>query len=296
MANLNKEVWVNQLMEKFYPESSFLNYVRDFSSLTENDAINLAEAGVDPVVLINNKTYPIKIVQRVDTPIRIELDTFETENTLVRRPEVIEYAYDQLESVLMGHRNILRLRTAEKAAHAYAPNSDTKDTPVIVTDGSPSRDNTRKMLTFDNILELKERFDNLGIPFENRYLVLHPSHATDLIKQDVKAFKDLADIVNGQPKRFGGFGLLQFPNMPLYDFETLEKVEFGAEPEEEHTFCSFAFYGDEVMKADGQIYMYIREDDPEERGTIVGFDKRFVALPIRNKGIGAIVSHPFPVG
>ena len=35
--------------------------------------------------------------------------------------------------------------------------------------------------------------------------------------------------------------------------------------------------------------MYARENDPEERGTIVGFDKRFIALPIRNKGIGAIV-------
>ena len=44
------------------------------------------------------------------------------------------------------------------------------------------------------------------------------------------------------------------------------------------------------MKADGDIYMYSREDDPEQRATIVGFDKRFICLPIRNKGIGAIVS------
>ena len=44
------------------------------------------------------------------------------------------------------------------------------------------------------------------------------------------------------------------------------------------------------MKADGQVHMYARLDDPEERGAIVGFDKRFIALPIRNKGVGAIVS------
>ena len=44
------------------------------------------------------------------------------------------------------------------------------------------------------------------------------------------------------------------------------------------------------MRADGEIYMYSRVDDPEERATIVGFDKRFIALPIRNKGVGAIVS------
>ena len=44
------------------------------------------------------------------------------------------------------------------------------------------------------------------------------------------------------------------------------------------------------MKADGQVHLYERFDDPEERGTILGFDKRFIALPIRSKGIGAIVS------
>jgi hypothetical protein len=36
--------------------------------------------------------------------------------------------------------------------------------------------------------------------------------------------------------------------------------------------------------------MYERVNDPELRGTVIGFDKRFIALPIRNKGIGAIVA------
>lgn len=288
MAKLQKEVWIDQLMEGFYPDSAFLKYVKDFSHLTENDAINLSEAGVDPVVMINNTTYPIKIVQRVDTPIRIELDKFETENTLVRRPEVIEYAYDQLESVIMGHRNILRLRTAEKAAHAYAPAEDTTETPVIETTGIVKEG--RKMLTFEDVLSLKERFDNAGIPLEKRYLVLHPSHVTDLLRLDIKAFKDMMDVVNGEPKRFAGFGMLQFSRTATYNATTLKKKEFAAAAAGTDTFSSLAFYGEEVMKADGEVYMYKREDDPEERGTIVGFDKRFIAVPIRNKGIGAIVS------
>lgn len=82
MAGLAKEVWINQLTKKFYPDSSFLNYTKDFSSLVENDAINMADAGVDPDVLINNTTYPIQVVNRVDTPIRIELDLFSPRNTI----------------------------------------------------------------------------------------------------------------------------------------------------------------------------------------------------------------------
>lgn len=287
MADLRKEVWVKQLLEKFYPNSSFLAYVKDFSALVDNHAINLADAGLDPEVLINNTAYPIKVVKRDDTPIRIELDLFETENTLVRNPEVIEYAYDQLESVIMGHRNTLRATTAIKAAHAFSPDADTKFTPVIQTSGDAV--GTRKRLTIEDILFLKERFDNQDIPLESRYLVLHPSHITDLILLDTKSFKDIGDIVNGEPKRLAGFNILQTSKTAIYD-STGRKKAFGAVEEPTDCFSSFAFQSGEVMKADGESKMYARKDDPEQRATIVGFDKRFIALPLRNKGIGAIVS------
>ena len=288
MAELAKEVWTNQLMQNFYPDSAFLSYAKDFSGLVDNDAINMAEAGLDPEVLVNNTTYPIKVVERTDKPIRIELDTFETENTLVRRPETIEYSYDKLETVLMAHRNTLRARTAEKAAHAFAPQKDTPFTPVIQTSGSTYTG--RKRLSIEDILSLKERFDDANVPLENRYLVLNPKHLTDLILIDTKAFKDITDIVNGTPKRFAGFGILQFSKPAYYKKTTFEKVPWGAAITDEHTFCSFAFQGDEVMKADGNVFMYAKENDPEQRATIVGFDKRFIAMPIRDKAIGAIVS------
>lgn len=72
MAGLNKEIWIGQLKEKFYPDTSFLKHVRDMSELVEYDKINLAEAGLDPEVLINNTAYPIEVVERSDTPLSIE--------------------------------------------------------------------------------------------------------------------------------------------------------------------------------------------------------------------------------
>ena len=148
-------------MENFYPESSFLKYAKDFSECVDYNAINMAASGIDPKVLINNTTYPIKVTQRVDTPIKIELDKFETENTLVRRPEVLEYSYDQLESVLMGHRNTLRAKTAQKAAHAFAPKEDGIYTPVISITGDVVAG--RKRLSIEDILNLKERFDDADV-------------------------------------------------------------------------------------------------------------------------------------
>lgn len=285
---LNKQIWINQLKDGFYPERSFLNKCVNYDGFVENDKLHIPSAGIDPQVLINNTTYPITIVNSRDDDNEIALDLFETENTLVRRPDAIEYAYDKLESVISQHRNTLQASTAKKAAHAYAPTTDTTATPVIETTGAAA--NGRKRITFENLLHLKERFDKALIPLEERYIILHPSHVTDLLMEDVKLFKQLTVIVDGEPERFAGFGCFQFPFMPTYSKEggTLQKVAFGGV--ETSLFASVAFQAKEVMRADGEIHMYARYDDPEERGTIVGFDKRFIAMPIRNKGIGAIVS------
>ncbi|MBE6204713.1 MAG: hypothetical protein E7136_05320 [Rikenellaceae bacterium] len=283
---LNKEIWVNQLMENFYPERSFLRKVLDFSEHVNANKLHIPSSGIDPKVLINNTTYPISVVGREDEDCEIALDKFETENTLVRRPEAIEYSYAKLESVISQHRNTLQAQTARKAVHAFAPSENSADTPVLTTTGEAY--NGRKRLCANDILALKERFDDALIPLEDRYIILAPKHVSDLLHEDLKLFKEITDLKNGEPFKFAGFGFYAFPYMPTYREGT--KVAYGADALEGDMFASVAFYGREVMKADGELYMYSLEDDPRERGTIVGFDKRFIAMPIRNKGIGAIVS------
>lgn len=286
--SLNKEIWINQILEGFYPNDSFLQKPVNYSAFVENDRLHIASAGIDPAVLVNNTTYPIKSVTRNDSDNEIVLDKFETENTIVRRPDAIEYSYDKLESVIRQHRSTLRKSVAMKAIHAYAPTKNTADTPVILTTGLSS--DGRKRMTFADILTLKERFDEAEIPLEDRYIVLHPKHVSDLLREDIELFKELTNIKDGEPFKFAGFGCYSFAQMPTYKtVETvLTKVPFDAEKTKQ--FASVAFYAKEVMKADGDIHMYASEDDPMERATIVGFDKRFIGLPIRGKGIGSIVS------
>jgi hypothetical protein len=276
-------------MKGFYPEPSFLNYAKDYSELVEYDKINMADAGFDPNVLINNTTYPIAITRRDDTPLSFELDLFETQNTLVSSPEAVELAYNKMESVIYGHRMALQSKTGLKAAHAFAPNQDSPFTPVIRTTGDNNGDGYKR-IRIEDVLRLKRAFDILDIPVDKRFLVLDPRHTEDLILYDLKSFKDITDFVNGTPKRFAGFNILEFTKNPVYDNTTGIKKPFSAIPAANDVFSSFAFSGDEVMKADGAVKMYERVNDPELRGTVIGFDKRFIALPIRNKGIGAIVS------
>lgn len=286
---LNKEVWLNQIKEGFYPDDSFLQKLVNYDGFVENDKIHIASAGIDPKVLINNTTYPITVVGRDDDDNEITLDKFETENTIVRRPDAIEYSYDKLESVIRQHRSTLRKAVTMKATHAIAPQADTFDTPLVVTTGELV--GNRRRLTFADILALKERFDDADIPMDRRYLVLHPKHVSDLLLEDLKIFKDLTNMTDGEPTKFAGFGCFSCSTMPTYttgEDGALVKVAYSGTSTTR--FASVAFYADEVFKADGEMYMYATYDDPKERATIVGFDKRSIVLPIRGKGIGAIVS------
>jgi len=184
-VGINKEIWLPEIKEGFYPDDSFLKEARDMSAFVENDKINLAEAGVNPNVLINNTTYPIAVSQRTDVPIALELDTYDTENTLIRNIEKAELSYDKRQSIIFGHKQALRFKFAEKAAHAYAPASDATYTPVLSTTG------TGGAMTFDDILNLYKRFNDVDIPTQGRVLVLHPTHEAELRKQDYKLFKDM---------------------------------------------------------------------------------------------------------
>ena len=289
---LNKQVWLKQILEGFYPDDSFLTKAVNYSEFVDNNRLHIASAGIDPTVLINNTTYPITVVGRDDddNDNEIALDKFETENTIVRRPDAIEYSYDKLESVIRQHRATLCKSVSMKAAHAFGPAADTTYTPIVTTTGATTAG--RKRISFADILALKERFDDAEVPLTDRYLVLHPKHVSDLLLADIELFKELTDLKDGEPYKFAGFGCYSFAHTPQYRTTggTLAKVAFGAAKQEGDGFSSIAFYAKEVMRADGDIYMYATEDDPKERATIVGFDKRFVALPIRGKGVGAIVS------
>lgn len=288
---LHEEIWIKDIQENFYNNENFLKMVTDMSEGVEYNRLHIASAGLDPKVLIDNNTYPIGIVERVDIDNTILLKRFETENTIVKSLEAVELSYDKRESVMRQHRNTLINETAKTALHAYAPMRHTAETPLLKTTGEQGADG-RKRLTIDDILELKVLFDMQKYPTEGRVLVLNPHHVTDLLRADINIFKNITDFKDGEPNKFAGFNIFTFADTPLYQGTTIENLNKIAYESTDTTkmFSSVAFIKSEVMKADGEVKLFVRENDPELRGDVIGFEKRFVASPIRNRGIGAIVS------
>lgn len=287
MAGLNKEIWVAEIMEKFYPNWSFLKEARNMDEFVEYNTINLAEAGVDPDVLVNNDSYPIAFAARADVPLTLSLDTYDTENTVVRNVEEIESAYNKMQSVLSGHKNALLNFFSRKAAHAYSPASDSANTPVLATTGAAN--GGFKRMKLEDIIALSAKFDALDAPEGSRVLVLNPSHLHDLMTQELDLFKGF--VQNSQGFELFGFKVYKFSKTPLYNKTTGEKKAFGAvAAPSTDTISSFAFVNSEVMRAQGTVDMFPRIKDPEERGDIIGFQMRALAMPMRNKYIASVYS------
>ncbi len=282
-AGVQKELWTDILMEGYYPKDDFLSWSRDLSEFVEYNTINLAEAGADPNLLIDNNTYPISVSQRTDTPKSIVLRTLDTDSTLVRNIEEMESSYSKMESVVRGHRNTLRKGSIQLACHFWAPQENTTFTPVIAATGELV--GGRRKLTFEDVLDIRAKLVQIDADLDAFAMTLNPLHEADLMAQDMKLYKDM--ITSG---KLWGLRLFVNSQTPRFNATTGKKVAFQAVAADTDTISSFLWSKDEVMRADGDIDMFAKLKDPDTKADVINFQKRFVALPFRNKMQAAIYS------
>ena len=289
MAGLNKEIWLSLIKENFYPEFAFLNEALDMTAFVQNDVINLAEAGVLPAVLKNNTTYPVAAATRTDTALTLPLAYYDTESTIVRNAELAELAYDKMASIVYGHKQALLLRQYNESAHAYAPSADGALKPVVETTGTLT--SSFRLITYADIVRMAQRFDSQNIPKQGRILVLDSAASAALMNEDRVLFNQAFNLTsNGMPGTLYGFKVYNYENLPLYVAANTKKAFGSTYAATDKYTRAIAFHKDEVMKAVGSLDMFETLRDPAARGDIIGFQQRFLAMPIRDKAIGAIIT------
>ena len=278
---LAAEVWISDVMQQFYPDNHFLSAVRDLSSLVDANTINLADAGADPDVLVNNTVYPIGIVDASDYPLAIPLKTYDTKNSVVRNAVAIELAYDQRALYVNKHQKALLKRMGMDAAWAYAPTQDdsTKSNKVISLGANDS--------VVDALIDMQAAYNNYDADGEDRVVIFAPNHLAQIAKENKVLYK----AIMAEPGSvFYGFKVFTYSKLPAYITATGVKAAFGAAFDPAvHSQSSVCFLGSEVMKAMGTMEFFSRLKDPEARGDIFGYQARFTASSFRNKYLGAII-------
>jgi hypothetical protein len=279
-----KELWTSLIMEGMIPDTSFLSRSQNFDEFVEYNKLHLAEAGVDPNVLIDNNTFPVPVTPRTDVPIELPLHTFDTENTVVRNIEEKESSYGKMESVVRSHRNSLLKKTSLFAAQNWCPSQNGTLTPVMSSGGTTNASGLKRV-SFEDFLNMEAKFRALDVDMSTLVAVLNAVHLADLRAEDLKLYKEVI-----QTGKLFSFSLFSFSGLPYFNTATGTKKAFGSAPGATDTQASIFYSDREVFRATGTTEVFAKYKDPEQRGDVVGFQQRFSAYSIRNKYIGAIYS------
>lgn len=282
-AGVLKEVWTGELVKSLRRglEATWLDGIPDNSSLVDNDVIHLVDVGVDPDVLINNKTYPIPIQALDDDDIPVGLDKFQTKVTPITDDELYAISYDKMGRVKESHANAINDAKFMKAAHSMCALENSAKTPVLQTTGPRDAATGRLKMVTQDLVNLKKALDNLKVPTAGRRLVLCTDHINDLLEVD-QSFKEQYNINrnDGTVGRLYGFDIYEFANNPVYTTAGKKKA-VGATADTGEFQCSFAFYTQRVFKATGSTKMYFSpaETDPEHQRNKINFRHYFICMP-----------------
>jgi hypothetical protein len=291
-AGVYTEVWTGELVKKLRGmlEGSWLDGIPDQSSIVNNDVIHLVDVGVDPDVLINNTTYPIPTQALDDADIAVQLDKFQTKATPITDDELYAISYDKMGRVREAHSNAISDSKFAKAAHAICAEKNTTTTPVLSTTGERDTTTGRLRLTVNDVVSLKRALDKLGVPADQRRLVLCPDHVNDLLLTD-QTFREQYNIdrATGKVGKLFGFDIYEYANTPLYTTAGVKKA-VGATASTGEFNCSFAFYTPRIFKATGSTKMYYSEaaTDPENQRNLINFRHYFLAMP-KKADAGAVI-------
>lgn len=285
-AGVFRELWTGELVKtlKGGLDGSWLDGIPDATSAVEHDVIHLVDVGVDPDVLINNKTYPIDLQKLDDNDIAISLDKFQTKVTPVTDDELYASSYDKMQRVKDSHASAISMAKFKKAAHAFCANENTPKTPLLKTTGEVDPATGRKRMTRQDLIDMKSVMDKLGAAPQGRRLVLCSDHVADILGWSETFQKQYnMDNVNGKVGRLYGFDIYEFYGSPLYTVDGTKKA-LDATAEAGEFQCSFAFYVPRVFKSTGSTKMYYSEaaTDPQNQRNLINFRHYFIAMPKKN--------------
>jgi hypothetical protein len=297
MAGLLQEVWLGDLLGRFWDRNDYLDDAKPWDAFVDADAINLAEIGASPNVVKNRSVYPVPVSQRTDTALRITLDDYSSDSTVVRDVEAISLDYDKRKSVVEDHKVSIFQKIADDGIYNIAPTANTINTPVVRTSGAVSTISGYKTLLTADITSLTIAFDNLKYPTVGRTLLVPPTmfwefvSTNDILKAQAQ-FTGKGGTATDTWVYFMGWIIKSRATTAFYNFGTLAKIAPGAVPNAttDGQACVAYVAKQSFGKALGTAQMYAKLKDPDNQGDVINFRLRALVMPVRQRILGAIVA------
>lgn len=294
---IQKEIWLRDIKEVLFEKNNeFLRKSVSHDAFVDNLTVHIPQAGSLPGAVKNRSTFPAAIVDRTDTTLDYNLDSFSVDPVRIGRIEEVQISYQKRQSVMKQHLNILMDIIALEGIFNWA--SDTLVNQVR-TSGSTVNDNlppgatgTRKKLTVVDIKNLAKTMDNQNVPDSGRWLLLPADMyyeiftINDLIKADIAGALTLP---TGVANKILGFNVIKRSQTVIYDNAgTPQRKAIGAASATSDNFGGIAWHSDFVATALGAIEVFENEKDAVMYGTVISADVLTKTTKLRTDQAGIV--------
>ena len=292
---LNKEVWLNSIVENFYPDNSFATKSVDDSTFVSNRKVHIPNAGSPSKVETNRTQKPASVSQRTDNELTYDMDELTTDPIYIPNIDMVELSYDKRNSILANDRAQL-----QESAHVNLLKrwgNGVKKDHILLTTGTTQRDAhtsttaTGKRLSIckEDVLKLMTAFDADNVPAQGRYLLLDAHMYGDLLKDlsesDKWMFQNSANVQKGILGNLYGFDIMKRSRVLRLD-ASKNVLDWDATAVAGEMAAALAWHDKSVSRAMGEVKMFDSTDNPLYYGDIYSFLMRTGGAARRYDGKG----------
>lgn len=295
---LNKEIWLNTIVENFYPDDSFMAKSIDDSAFVNNHTVHIPNAGKPSSVVINRSEKPAQVKEREDKELTYDIDELTTDPIHISNVDSVELSYDKRNSILANDRNQLQKMAAQVLLYRWAGSLKSK----MFTNGEAREAHTsttatgnRKKITKKEVMKVAVQFNKDDVPAEGRYIlldsVMYMDLLDDLTDKELSAFLASADAQRGILGKLYGFEIMQRSQVLRSSANDAGILKWEEDGEANELAVGLAWQKDCVSRAIGEKKMFDDTNNPVYYGDLYSFLLRTGGSPRRydGKGIVAII-------
>lgn len=290
---LNKQIWLNSIVENFYPDNSFASKSIDDSAFVNYKTVHIPNAGSPSGVEINRTTKPATVSQRTDNELTYDMDELTTNPIYIPNIDMVELSYDKRSSILYNDREELQRVAAQNLLYRWATGAKTLNTDGEARKAHTSEKATgnRKKFTKSTVMEAMVRMNVDNIPVAGRYMLLdaiqYADLPDDLTDKELSAFQAVADVSKGVMGQLYSFSIMQRSQVLRLKADGTTLLKWDADGEATELAAGLAWQQQCVSRALGEVKMFSNEDDPQYYGDIYSFLVRAGGSPRRydKKGV-----------
>lgn len=273
---LNKQVWLNTIVENFFPDNSFATKSIDDSVFVSNKTVHIPNAGAPSGVEINRSQKPASVNQRTDNDLTYDMDELTTNPIYIPNIDTVELSYDKRQSILQNDRMELQKQAHQNLLYRWFATGKVVETKGDARDAHTSSTATgsRKKLTKATILDLMVKFNQDDVPATGRYIlldaVMYADLFNDLTDKELSAFLASANAQQGVLGRLYGFDIMQRSQVLRLKADK-SLLKWNANGAAGELAAGLAWQEQCVSRALGEVKMFDNMDDPTYYGDIYSF-------------------------